>query len=179
MSGEEVSKKVYDNLLKYTENSLKTLHEYVAERKKILELNQMHMYDMYVSLVGEYKIEKPYEQAYEMVKKGLSVLGEENQSILQSACVNGWIDVEETYGKRSGAYSVGVYGLKHPYVLLNYSQTTHDIFTIAHELGHAMTHQAKMKDADRKLPHGDRNKKRLEEEAKKFETLIRNRCHEK
>ncbi len=138
MSGEEVSKKVYDNLLKYTEKALPVLHDYVAERKKILGLKQMHMYDLYVSLVGEYKIEKPYPQAYEMVKKGLSVLGKEYHNILISAFDNGWIDVEESFGKRSGAYSVGVYGLKHPYVLLNYKQTSHDIFTIAHEMGHAI-----------------------------------------
>ncbi len=138
LSGEEVSENVYANLLKYTEKALPVLHEYIAERKKILNLNQMHMYDLYVSLVGEYKFEQPYEKAYQTVKNGLAVLGEQYQSILQSAYDNGWIDVEETYGKRSGAYSVGVYGLKHPYVLLNYQQTSHDIFTIAHEMGHAI-----------------------------------------
>lgn len=138
MSGEEVEKEVYDNLLNFTSKSLPTLHDYIAQRKTILGLSEMHMYDLYVPLVADYKIEKPYKDAYDLVKKGLSVLGEEYVQILENAYNDGWIDVEETYGKRSGAYSVGVYGLKHPYVLLNYQPTAHDVFTIAHEMGHAI-----------------------------------------
>lgn len=138
MSGEEVGKEVYDNLLNFTSKSLPILHDYISQRKKILGLDTMHMYDLYVPLVSDYKIEKSYQDAYDLVKNGLSVLGEEYLSILTNAFNDGWIDVEETYGKRSGAYSVGVYGLKHPYVLLNYQQTAHDVFTIAHEMGHAI-----------------------------------------
>ena len=135
---EEVSEQVYKNLLENTEKALPSVHEYVEERKNILNLDQMHMYDLYVSLVDDYKIEMPYEQAYQTVKQGLSVLGQEYLDILDKAYTEGWIDVEETYGKRSGAYSAGVYGIKHPYVLLNYQETAHDIFTIAHEMGHAI-----------------------------------------
>ncbi len=138
MSGEEVEKEVYDNLLNFTSKSLPVLHDYIAQRKNILGFSDMHMYDLYVPLVSDYKIEKSYQEAYELVKNGLSVLGKEYGEILNSAYNDGWIDVEETFGKRSGAYSVGVYGLRHPYVLLNYQRTAHDVFTIAHELGHAI-----------------------------------------
>lgn len=138
LNNEEVSVKVYENLLKSVKKALPTVHNYVAERKKILGLDKMNMYDLYVSLVDDYKLEKTYEDAYALVEEGLSVLGEEYSKILHSAFLDGWIDVEETYGKRSGAYSVGVYGLKHPYVLLNYQKTAHNVFTIAHEMGHAI-----------------------------------------
>jgi len=138
LNNEEVSVKVYENLLKSVKKALPTVHNYVAERKKILGLDKMNMYDLYVSLVDDYKLEKTYEDAYGLVEEGLSVLGEEYGKILHSAFLDGWIDVEETYGKRSGAYSVGVYGLKHPYVLLNYQKTAHNVFTIAHEMGHAI-----------------------------------------
>jgi len=116
LSGEEVSIKVYENLLSSVNKTLPIVHKYVSTRKEILNLSTMNMYDLYVPLVDDYKLEKSYEEAYSLVEKGLSVLGVEYQSILKQAYLDGWIDVEETYGKRSGAYSVGVYGLKHPYV---------------------------------------------------------------
>ena len=138
LCGEEVSDKVYNTLLSSVEKALPIMHEYVAERKRVLGYEELHMYDMYVSLVDDCGIERSYEQAFEMVKSGLAILGENYQNLWQKAFDQGWIDVEENFGKRSGAYSVGVYGLKHPYVLLNYQKTVHDIFTIAHELGHAL-----------------------------------------
>ena len=98
----------------------------------------MHMYDIYVPIVENAEIKLDYEDAFKLVKTGLAPLGEDYQALLQEAHDNGWIDVEETPGKRSGAYSNGVYAFKHPYVLLNYQQTTSDVFTVAHELGHAM-----------------------------------------
>ncbi len=135
---EEVSSLVYQNLLKSVEKALPSVHNYIALRKEILALDKLHMYDLYVSLLEDYKLELGYEDAYKLVEEGLSVLGTEYVDILKDAFKNGWIDVEETYGKRSGAYSVGVYGLKHPYVLLNYQKTAHNVFTIAHEMGHAI-----------------------------------------
>lgn len=135
---EEVPSSVYKKLLAQVNAALPILHDYVAFRKKELNLEEMHMYDMYVPIVSECRIEKTYEQAFEMVKQGLSVLGEDYVKLLDKAYNEGWIDVMENYGKRSGAYSVGVYGIKHPFVLLNYQSVLHDVFTIAHELGHSM-----------------------------------------
>lgn len=135
---EEVPSTVYKKLLAQVNAALPILHDYVAFRKKELNLEEMHMYDMYVPIVSERRIEKTYEQAFEMVKQGLSVLGEDYAKLLDKAYNEGWIDVMENYGKRSGAYSVGVYGIKHPFVLLNYQSVLHDVFTIAHELGHSM-----------------------------------------
>lgn len=138
LENEDVPAEVYKNLLKYVNGALPTLHKYVKDRKETLGYAEMHMYDMYVSLVEDAELKLPYEEAFKLVKKGLAPLGEDYGKLLQKAHDEGWIDVEETEGKRSGAYSVGVYGIEHPYVLLNYQPTTHDVFTIAHELGHSM-----------------------------------------
>lgn len=138
LENEDVPAEVYKNLLKYVNGALPTLHKYVKDRKETLGYDEMHMYDMYVSLVEDAELKLPYEEAFKLVKKGLAPLGEDYGKLLQKAHDEGWINVEETEGKRSGAYSVGVYGIEHPYVLLNYQPTTHDVFTIAHELGHSM-----------------------------------------
>lgn len=135
---EDVSRTVYDNLLESVNANLDALHHYTRQKKTALNLDEMHMWDFYVPIVEEAQIKLEYEDAFKLVKQGLMPLGKEYQNLLQEAHDNGWIDVLETPGKRSGAYSTGAYGFKHPYVLLNYQQTTSDIFTIAHELGHAM-----------------------------------------
>lgn len=135
---EDVDIRVYENLLAGVNAGLPLLHRYFADRKKMLGYEELHMYDIYTSLVEDAEIQVDYEEAFKIVKEGLKPLGERYQELLQEAHDNGWIDVEETEGKRSGAYSISVFGLKHPYVLLNYQQTTNDVFTIAHELGHAM-----------------------------------------
>ena len=95
------------------------------------------MYDLFVPLVADAEIKMPFEEAYELVIEGLAPLGEDYQNLLRKAKEEGWIDVCENEGKRSGAYSTGIYDV-HPYVLLNYQQTTNDIFTVAHEMGHAL-----------------------------------------
>lgn len=138
LSAEDVDVKVYKNLLRSVKKALPQLHRYVKLKKRALGVGTMHMYDIYVPTVDDCELELEYEQAFELVKKGLSPLGDDYVALLQRAHDEGWIDVEETDGKRSGAYSTGVYSIKHPYVLLNYQKTTSDIFTIAHELGHAM-----------------------------------------
>ena len=138
LSGEDVQKEVYDNLLESTHEALPLLHRYVKDRKKIFGYDELHMWDIYAPLVENADIKLEYEDAFKLVKEGLAPLGEDYGKLLQSAHDDGWIDVEETEGKRSGAYSICVYGLKHPYVLLNYQKSTHEVFTIAHELGHAM-----------------------------------------
>lgn len=138
LSAEDVNPVVYKNLLSAVSSSLPLLHRYVFDKKKDLGLKTMHMYDMYVPTVKDAELQLDYEDAFKLVKKGLESLGKEYGKLLQEAHDDGWIDVDETEGKRSGAYSIGVYGLKHPYVLLNYKKTTNNVFTIAHELGHAM-----------------------------------------
>ncbi len=138
LASEDVDIKVYENLLESVNESLPLLHRYFADRKATLGMEEQHMYDLYTPLVEGAEMELDYEDAFKLVKEGLAPLGERYGELLQEAHDNGWIDVEETEGKRSGAYSISVYGLKHPYVLLNYQATTNDIFTIAHELGHAL-----------------------------------------
>ena len=138
LASEDVDVKVYKNLLRSVNKGLPLLHRYFRDRKKVLGMNKMHMYDMYLPLVADAELKLDYEEAYDLVVEGLAPLGETYQKLLREAHDNGWIDVEETEGKRSGAYSISVYGLKHPYVLLNYQPTTNNVFTIAHELGHAL-----------------------------------------
>ena len=135
---EDVNPIVYSNLLESVNAALPLVHRYVKDRKDILKYDELHMYDIYTPLVENADMQLEYEDAFKLVKKGLAPLGEEYGKLLQKAHDEGWIDVEETAGKRSGAYSIGVYSIPHPYVLLNYQKTTNEIFTIAHELGHAM-----------------------------------------
>ncbi len=137
LTGEDVDKVVYDNLIKTTNKALPKLHKYIREKKKILGLKTMHMYDVYVPIVEGAELKLEYEEAYDLVVKGLAPLGKEYQDLLIKAKNERWIDVYESDGKRSGAYSVAVYDT-HPYVLLNYQKTTHDVFTIAHEMGHSI-----------------------------------------
>lgn len=128
---------LYDNLIETIHKNLPTMYRYVDVRKKALKLDELYMYDIYTPLAEETHGEYSYEQSMDMVKQGLAVLGDEYAALLQEAQDNGWIDVYETPGKTSGAYSWGVYGV-HPYVLLNHRGDLDSVFTIAHELGHAM-----------------------------------------
>jgi oligoendopeptidase F len=137
MDGEDVSPVVYNNLVESVHGALPAMHKYISLRKKILGFDEQHMYDIYMPLVSDADIKVPFEEAYELVVKGLAPLGEDYQALLRRGLDERWIDVCETEGKRSGAYSTGVYDT-HPYVLLNYQQTTNEIFTIAHEMGHSI-----------------------------------------
>ena len=137
LDGEDIPPIVYLNLLESINNSLPALHEYMNVRRKALGLDTLHMYDIYVPIVAGTDIKIPFEEACKVVKEGLAPLGTQYGELLDRAFSERWIDVFENEGKRSGAYSWGAYGA-HPYVLLNYHETTHEIFTIAHELGHAM-----------------------------------------
>lgn len=137
LDGEDVSPVVYKNLLSSVSDALPLLHEYMSIKKKELSLSSFHMYDVYVPTVDEAEIELPFDEAYELVIKGLAPLGKEYEKLLRRARDERWISVYETKNKRSGAYSVATYDT-HPYVLLNYRKTTHDVFTIAHELGHSI-----------------------------------------
>ena len=137
MDGEDVSPVVYENLIEAVHGALPIMHDYISTRKQVLGFDEQHMYDIYVPLVENAEIKLPFEKAYDLVIEGLAPLGESYQNLLKEGKENGWIDVCENEGKRSGAYSTGVYDT-HPYVLLNYQETTNDIFTIAHEMGHAI-----------------------------------------
>ena len=137
LSGEDVDVKAYRNLISSVHTALPLLHEYMTEKKKALKLDKMYMYDAYVPTVENADIKLEYDDAYKLVIKGLSVLGKEYGELLQKAHDERWLDVYESDGKRSGAYSIAVYDV-HPFVLLNYQKTTHDVFTIAHEMGHSI-----------------------------------------
>lgn len=128
---------VYENLIHTIHEHLPLMHQYVALRKKFLGIDELHMYDLYTPIIKNVNIKVPYEEAKKIVKKGLNPLGEEYITVLDKGFNEGWIDVYENKGKRSGAYSWGAYGT-HPYVLLNYQENINNVFTLAHEMGHAI-----------------------------------------
>lgn len=128
---------VYDNLIETVHKHLPAMHRYMAERKKLLGVEELHMYDLYTPLIDDYDKKYTYEEAKETVLKGLAPMGEEYLSILKEGLSGGWIDVYENKNKRSGAYSWGAYGT-HPYVLLNHKDNLNSVFTLAHEMGHAI-----------------------------------------
>lgn len=134
---ENVPTAVYKKLLTCVNNALPSMHEYISLRKKALGLDELHCYDLHVPIVEGASLSLPYDEAYQLVKKALAPLGADYAKLLDRAYNEKWIDVYENKGKTSGAYSWGSYNA-HPYVLLNYQPVTHDVFTIAHELGHAM-----------------------------------------
>ena len=128
---------VYDSLTEAIHQSLPTMKRYLGLRKKVLGLDELNMYDLYVPMVDNVDYPMPYEDGKQLVKKALAPLGEKYAALLDRAFNEHWIDVYENKGKTSGAYSAGVYGV-HSFVLLNYTDTLDDAFTLAHELGHAM-----------------------------------------
>lgn len=134
---EDVDKKVYENLLKSVTENCSVMHRYISDRKKLLGVDKLYFYDVYAPLIENAQISLNYDEAYELVVEGLAALGKDYQALLRRGHDERWIDVEETEGKRSGAYSAGVYGV-HPFVLLNYQPTLNDVFTIAHEMGHSL-----------------------------------------
>ncbi|MBQ8659060.1 MAG: oligoendopeptidase F [Clostridia bacterium] len=135
--GEDVSPVVYENLIQAVHEALPVMHRYISLRKTVLGYDEQHMYDIYAPLVEGAEIKLPFDEGYDLVVKGLAPLGKDYQELLMRGKNERWIDVCENEGKRSGAYSTGVYGV-HPYVLLNYQPTTNQLFTVAHEMGHAL-----------------------------------------
>ena len=128
---------VYRTLIKTVSNNINLMHRYVRLRKKLLGLDNLHFYDLYTPMVKDVKTKMSFEDAKDTIKKALSPLGEDYIKNLQSGFDNGWIDVYENVGKRSGAYAWGAYGT-HPFVSLNYDDTINSMFTLAHEMGHAL-----------------------------------------
>ena len=137
LSENEIPEEVYDNLIKAVREGISYLHEYVSIRKEALGVDELHMYDLYVPMVSLEEKKISFDEAKTMVLEGLKPLGEEYLALLKEGFDNRWIDVYENEGKRSGAYSWGVYGI-HPYVLLNFNGTLDSVFTLAHEMGHAL-----------------------------------------
>lgn len=136
LDANNVPVEVYYNLIDVVHENMDKLHRYVALRKKLLGLEELHMYDVYTPLVAGVDEKIPYEAAQNTVFEALAPMGEFYRSILKQGYENRWIDVYENAGKRSGAYSAGAH--VHPYVLLNYTGTLDSQFTLAHEMGHAI-----------------------------------------
>ncbi len=137
LEDDNIPSSVYDNLIQTVHKHLPLMHRYIQLRKKMLSLEELHMYDLYVPLVEEADKKISFEEAKQTVSKALAILGKDYAAALQKGFENGWIDVYENQGKRSGAYSWGVYGV-HPYVLLNHNDNINSMFTLAHEMGHAL-----------------------------------------
>jgi len=128
---------VFENLIKSADENLEPIHKYVSLRKKVLKVDELHKYDLVVPLAPEAKMEIPYDSALTIIKKALAPLGKQYVTDIQAGFNSGWVDVYETEGKGSGAYSWGCYS-SHPYMLLNHNNTLENMFTIAHEMGHCM-----------------------------------------
>lgn len=128
---------VYMNLIEAVHNNLDKMYRYVALRKKLLGVDELHMYDVYTPIVADADQAITYEQAKETVLEALQVLGDDYVDLLKEGFSNRWIDVYENVGKRSGAYSSGN-SRPHPYVLLNHKDNLDCQFTLAHEMGHAL-----------------------------------------
>lgn len=132
-----VSPSVYQNLIDTVRKNMDKMHRYVRLRKKCLGVEELHMYDIYTPMIPDAAKKIPFEEAKATVLKALAPLGEDYVAKVKEGFENRWIDVYENEGKRSGAYSAGAYGT-HPYVLLNHNDTLDNMFTLAHEMGHAM-----------------------------------------
>ena len=134
---DDATKAVYDSLVKVVDDKLYLNHRYLKLKKKLLANNEIQLYDVYVNVLEVENKEIKYEDAQTVVLDALKPLGEQYQNLLKQAFVESWLDVYPAENKKSGAYSLGVYGC-HPYVLLNYTNQEEDVSTIAHELGHAI-----------------------------------------
>lgn len=137
LAGDDVDVEVYDNLVKVVNDNLPVLHRYLNLRKKLLGVDEMKMYDVYVPLIKLPQKEISFEEAVELANKGLAPLGAEYLNRMNNGIAARWIDVYENEGKTSGAYSFGSYDSM-PYILMNFSSTLKDVFTLVHEMGHSM-----------------------------------------
>ncbi|MCD8508551.1 MAG: oligoendopeptidase F [Bacillus sp. (in: Bacteria)] len=137
LSKNNIPEVVYDQLVDTINEHLPLLHRYVSLRKKVLGVDELHMYDLYTPLVKEVEMKIPYEEAQKLVIEGVKPLGEEYVSIVKEGFDKRWVDVEENAGKRSGAYSSGAYGTM-PYILMNWQDNVNNLFTLTHEFGHSV-----------------------------------------
>lgn len=137
LHGNAIPESVYDGLVEAVHEHLPLLHRYVALRKRVLGLDELHMYDMYTPLVSEVEMKVSYEEAKQLMVEGLAPLGAEYKHILEEGLSERWVDVRETRGKRSGAYSSGAYDTQ-PFILMNWQDNINNLFTLAHEFGHSV-----------------------------------------
>lgn len=137
VDNDDASLKVYESLIEAVNEDMTVNYEFLKLKKKMLNLKEMHMYDLYVNPCEQGKDEITYEEAKKEILNALQILGKEYVNKLQEAFDNRWIDVYAKPNKMGGAYSMGVYGV-HPYVLTNFVNSKRDVSTIAHELGHSM-----------------------------------------
>lgn len=137
LSGDNIPAEVYDNLVAEVHKNLPAMHRYVELRKKLLGVDKLYMYDMYVPLIKLPETSVSFEEGLDIMRDALQPLGEEYLTKMNKGIEEGWIDVYENKGKTSGAYSFGCYD-SYPYILLNYTDTLKDVFTIIHEMGHSM-----------------------------------------
>ena len=135
VAGTRVPESVYHNLISTVNANLDKMHRYIRLRKKLLGVDELHMYDIYAPMVSGGEKVISYEQAKDTVFDALAPMGDKYRAIIREGFDNRWIDVRENVGKRSGAYSAGA--LCHPYVLLNHKDNLESMFTLAHEMGHA------------------------------------------
>jgi len=136
--GNDIPVSVYDNLVNVVNENLKTLHRWANIKKRALKLDELHPYDTYVTLFPATQKEYTYDEAIEISLKALAPLGKDYIDALKFSFENRWIDVYETKGKRSGAYSNSSGAGPHPFILLNWNNTLDDVFTLVHEIGHNM-----------------------------------------
>lgn len=137
LSNNFIPEKVYDQLISTIHDYLPALHRYVELRKKVLGVDELHMYDLFTPLVKEVKMEVTYDEAKKTMVESFAPLGKEYQEIVQKGLDSRWVDVLENKGKRSGAYSSGTFGTN-PYVLMNWQNNVNNLYTLAHEFGHSM-----------------------------------------
>ncbi|MFW6281148.1 MAG: M3 family oligoendopeptidase, partial [Halanaerobium sp.] len=137
LDNDNISLDVYNNLIETISNNLDPLQEYMSLKMELLDLDELHIYDTYTPLIKEIDLKFEYEETKEIIKNALSPLGDDYISVMENGFNSGWIDVYENKGKRSGAYSSGCYGV-HPYILMNYTKDISNLFTLIHEMGHAM-----------------------------------------
>ncbi len=136
LDSSNVPTEVYTNLIRAVHENMAPMYRYVSLRKKLLGVDELHMYDLYMPIVSDADEKIPFEEAKETIFKALEPMGEDYLNILREGFDSLWIDVYENKGKCSGAYSAGL--RVHPYVLLNYADTLDSMFTLAHEMGHAI-----------------------------------------
>lgn len=137
LSGNEVSVEVYTNLIEAVHHNLPALHKYVSLRKEILGVNELKFSDLYVPIVDDIDLTFTYEEACEIILEALKPMGEDYLALVRKGLSERWVDVYETPGKRSGAYSAGGYGM-HPVILMNFQGKLDDVFTLIHEMGHSI-----------------------------------------
>ncbi|MGN1401525.1 MAG: oligoendopeptidase F [Bacillus sp. (in: firmicutes)] len=152
LSNNNIPESVYDNLVNTVNDNLDLLHRYIRLRKKVLGLDELHMYDLYTPLVKDVKMKVTYEEAKEYTLKSLEPLGADYIAVLKEGFQNRWVDVHENKGKRSGAYSSGAYGTN-PYILMNWQDNVNNLYTLVHEFGHSVHSYYTRK--NQPYPYGD------------------------